>query len=477
MIPLLFGASESAYDSHGFGPIRDATSCLVSEEANGAFELRLTVPRTTPRLGELVAGNQILVQPNPYDRAQPFRIQRVRKGARGTLEVYAQHLCYDLAGVPIAPFTSSTAAEAIQYMNSRRLGGDPFTFSTDLDVSNPMEVTEPTAAWDLLGSGENTLTYNYGGELQFDRREIRLLRARGVDRGFVIAYGKNLTELTYEKSIETLYTGVLPFWVGDENTIVTGTVQTAAGGFGYTKILPVDLSSEFEDAPTVAELNAAGARYIQDKQVGVPTLRVKASFVPPGSRGLRTLEDVRLWDPVTLRHELLSIDVAASVVKTSYDVLRERYESVEIGNRLVSVAQTIAKPTSKIAKGAVKSESIARGAVGGGSIRKGAVTTPKIGIGAVTSAVIGPLAITTPKLAPGAVTNPKIGNSQVSYGKTSFTGTLDQVGVNKSNIEAINGYFTGTANFNYAIIRVASIGSAAIGGHGLYFSDGYVRYS
>jgi len=48
----------------------------------------------------------------------------------------------------------------------------------------------------------------------------------------------------------------------------------------------------------------------------------------------------------------------------------------------------------------------------------------------------------------GAVTNSKIGKSAVSYGKVDFTSTLDQVGVNKSNIEAIEGYFTGTASFN-----------------------------
>lgn len=77
----------------------------------------------------------------------------------------------------------------------------------------------------------------------------------------------------------------------------------------------------------------------------------------------------------------------------------------------------------------------------------------------------------------GAVTNRKIGNSAVSYGKVDFTETLDQVGVNKSNIEAINGYFTGTANFNYAIIRVLQAQAVTLGGHPLYYSNGYVRYS
>ena len=65
----------------------------------------------------------------------------------------------------------------------------------------------------------------------------------------------------------------------------------------------------------------------------------------------------------------------------------------------------------------------------------------------------------------------------VAYGNTGFTGTLDQVGVNKSNIEAINGYFTGTANFNYAIISVLQASAVTLGGHSLYYSDGYVRYN
>lgn len=48
----------------------------------------------------------------------------------------------------------------------------------------------------------------------------------------------------------------------------------------------------------------------------------------------------------------------------------------------------------------------------------------------------------------GSVTNGKIGSAAVSYGKTSFTGTLDQVGVNQANIATINGYITGSASFS-----------------------------
>lgn len=68
--------------------------------------------------------------------------------------------------------------------------------------------------------------------------------------------------------------------------------------------------------------------------------------------------------------------------------------------------------------------------------------------GSIGSSKYGGSSVGSGAIASGAVTNSKIGKSAVSYGKVDFTGTLDQVGVNKSNIEAIEGYFTGTASFN-----------------------------
>jgi len=71
----------------------------------------------------------------------------------------------------------------------------------------------------------------------------------------------------------------------------------------------------------------------------------------------------------------------------------------------------------------------------------------------------------------GSIETGAISNGAVSYGKTSFTGTLDQVGVNKSNIEAMYGYFTGSATFSNLKASVIWLGGKA-----LYFdSNNYVR--
>ena len=437
MIPILYPAAETAYAGRGFGPLSEATSCVVTEEANGAFTLELSLPANSRRVAELQRGTQILAAPNPYDRPQPFRVTRVRKGLSGLLSVYAQHLCYDLAGVPIGAFTAASAAEAVSNFNTRALGGDSFTFETDLDVSNPMTVKEPTAAWDLLDGSENTLLFNYGGELQFDRRTVRLLQSRGEDRGFSIRYGKNMTDLDLEDSIEEFYTGVLPFWASGDNSVV-GSVQNAEGNFGFSRILPVDLSGDFESQPSAAELNAAGAEYITENEIGVPKVSIKASFVPPGARGLRTLEDVRLFDAVTVEYERLGISVDAQIVRTEYDVLRERYTSVDVGNRILSVANTIAAP--------VTSKRIAPGAVGGGAIRKGAVSSDKLADNSVTVNKIVDGAVQSVKIKDGAVTGNKVLDQAIAYAKLSY-----DLQVFYTDILAANRIYANVISSNYGI--------------------------
>jgi hypothetical protein len=90
---------------------------------------------------------------------------------------------------------------------------------------------------------------------------------------------------------------------------------------------------------------------------------------------------------------------------------------------------------------------------------------------AVVERTINNSAVTTNKIGSLAVTNGKIGTSAVSYGKTSFTGTLDQVGINKSDIQAINALFAGTLGCNnLSVARNFQLGSYWIS---TAYIDGY----
>ena len=372
MIPILFRSGETAYTGGGIGPLSDATSCSVTEELNGAYQLKMTLPRTTARLSDLAVALQILAAPNPFDQAQPFRITHINKRLLGEIEITAQHIAYDLRKNPVgnytSPFTSPTAAMA--WMSSNQLAAlNRFTFSTDVPGSselNPksMTVEGPAYIWDLLGSGENTLVGEFGGELKFDRRAVALLQHRGEDRGFEILYGVNMTDLSYEVDGDEMYSAILPIWQSGSDKVVGNvhypTVYVPGSGqwvpirtSGAERVEIFDMTRYFSSKPSVDALNGAATTYMRNKSPNAPEIRVKVTAVPPGSRGLQTLEEVQLGDSIRVKHDGLNVDVKTRVVQTVYDVLRDRYTSFDVEGRVYGVATQIAKIGKQIKTGRV----------------------------------------------------------------------------------------------------------------------------
>ena len=522
MKPILFPSTATAFTSHGLGALSDCSSAVVEEERNGSFDLTFTVPITGRHFDEIEDRSLVLAKPNPYAAPQPFRVYRQSKPINGLVTFYAHHISYDLDGIPVAPFSATTAAQAIQLIKQKSLVQNSFTFSTTLQRNGSMTVKVPTVVRGLLGGSRGSLIDVYGGEFEFNGYQVRLLQARGENRGVKFRYGKNLVDLKQERNIEAVYTAVLPYWSSERDGLVQGSIRQAPGTFNFVRVFPLDLTDEFEGKPTVAQLNDAGDAYITRNKISTPKVSLSVSIVPPGSMGLGSLEEVHPWDTVLVQFERLGVDAEAQVVSYKFDVLTERYLSLELGDRRSSIADTIVElakeaglaPTTTAMQQAIKNATDLITGVSGGSVAwgfdsnglpielffmdtnsiatavnvlrinrngigfstngvngpfetawtidggfyakwivAGTIVADKIGTGEVKTRCIDGEAVTTPKLGPLAVTNPKIGGGAVSYGKTSFTGTLDQVGINKSDIAAINALFVGRLGVQNLIVN------------------------
>lgn len=439
MIPLLFPPTESAFTTHGIGPVPDAVNCTVREELNGRYELTLELPASSRHFAEIEPRTLVLAKPNPYDRAQPFRIYREGKKINRLVSEYAQHISYDLDGIPVGAFTATSAADAVAKIKSRSIAANGYTFGTNIVKSAEMKVTVPTACRSLIGDDKVSLLASYGGELYFDRYSVQLLQARGADRGVVIAYGKNLTDLTQEKNIAEMYTGVLPYWTGGDGDMIRGAVQYAPGSWNYTRIKSVDLSSEFDGKPSEAQLNTAGQRYIAREKIGQPKVSLKVSFVPPGSLGLHALEDLRLGDTVTVRYEQLGIEVKSTVTAYTWDVLRERYVSVEIGER-ESAAKALTD-AGRLIHGDLSADRLAKNSIGGGGggkIKHESLTVADLAPNSVTVNKIVNGAVETVKIKDGAVTGNKVLDKAIRRAKLG-----NDVEVLFADILAANEIFAG----------------------------------
>ena len=351
MYPKLFNADATSWASFGIGVLSGAISCDVEENRNGSYELEMTYPVTAPFYDELKLRRLIVAKPNYTDDPQPFRIYDISKPLNGVVTVKAQHISYDLSGFIDAPFEETGITAALQRMvNSNTVypTSCPFTFSTDLTGSQVMKVKHPQSVRALMGGVEGSLIDLYGGEWHFNGYACELKAHRGEDRGVLIRYGKNLTDLRQEENNAAVYTGVYPYYYNADTEILvtlTEKVVSCPGTFGYTKILPLDLTGEFEEAPTETALRSKANSYIESNQIGVPKINLTISFVESDSFQDR----VDLCDTVSVRFDALGVSASAKCIRTKWDVLKGRYIEAELGSARNSLAATIAK-TTEIAK-------------------------------------------------------------------------------------------------------------------------------
>lgn len=352
MKPVLFAPTATAFTTNGLGKLSDAASCTVKETRNGAFELTLKYPVEGIHYAEIQQRSIILAKPNPVDLAQPFRVYRISKPINGLVTVYAYHISYDLTGIPVSPYSAASVQAALAGFSTNAVAANPFTFWSDMTASGDFTVKSPASVRSLLP----TMLEVYGGEYKYDKYTVRLYQQRGVNRGVTIRYGKNLTDLKQDENCSNVYTGVYAYYKNSDGIVETSPkVTPAPGTYDYTRVLPLDLTAEFKEAPTAEALKAAAEQYMSDHNIGVPEVSLNVSFVQLEQtqeyKDLALLERVELCDTVTVIFERLGVNATAQVTSTVYNVLIDAYDSVTIGNVRKNVAMTIAEQAQEIAKG------------------------------------------------------------------------------------------------------------------------------
>lgn len=352
MTPVLFDSDATTYTTQGLGSLKDAVTCKVSEEINGPYELEMTYPVTGRRYASLKNRCIIYCKPGPARAPQPFRIYRITKPLNGIITVYARHISYDLAGIPVDPYTANSALTAMQGLQSHAAVVCPFAFSTTLTDNTDFAVTVPTGIRKVLGDGNASVLGVFGGEFEWDGFTVYLRSRRGQDNGVRIAYGKNLTNIEQDENIANLVTGVIGYWTNSDGVVVQGPVVNAPGNYSYNNIDTVDFSSDFSEQPTPEQLQQATQTYITKNNVGVPEVSISVSWLQleqyAGYEDTATRERVSLGDTVTVSFPQLSVDAAARVVKTVYDVLLDQYETCDMGSVKPNIAATIAGQQQEI---------------------------------------------------------------------------------------------------------------------------------
>ena len=355
MIPVLFAPNETSFLSNGLGTLSDAISCIVTEERNGEYTLEMVYPVDGIHFSEIQHSSLIEVVPSDGATEQLFRVYKITKPMNGRVTIYAEHISYQLTHIPVYPFTAPNVVSALQGLTTYAAETCPFTFWTDkTTVANYSQVI-PESIRARLGGQQGSILDVYGGEYEWDNYTIKLHGHRGANRGVTLRYGKNITDLQQEENIENTYTGVLPYWADAEggNAVYAAPVYSDnAGNFPYKRTKTVDFSASFENQPTAAQLTARAQAYILANNIGIPKVSIKVSFVALWQteeyKNIANLERVKLCDTLTIQFEKLGISATAKVIKTVYDVLKERYREIEVGEAKSSLSERIVEQEQAI---------------------------------------------------------------------------------------------------------------------------------
>lgn len=368
MIPTLYAKTETDFSHNGIGFLVDAIKCTVNEERNGSYELSLQYPITGRWYDQITDGAIVKAKANETSELQLFRIYKSSKPLQGVVTYSAEHISYDLNGIPSLGLTvkNVTPQMAMTRAFSSAALSCPFTALSDISTLNSTTILTPCGLRSILGGQRGSILDVWGGEYEFDNFVVKLHAHRGQDNGVTIEYGKNLKDLKQESNITDCYTHLCPYAVytaqdenGDSREVYSYLPEKvialpAAAAIGHSKAYIMDFSDHFAEGEEFTEeaLRAKATAYAAASKLGVPKVNITVSFIQLWQteeyKNIAPLERVKMCDTVTVRFSKLGVAATAKVIKTSYNALAEKYESITLGDAKSSLVDTVNKQNTEI---------------------------------------------------------------------------------------------------------------------------------
>lgn len=385
MIPILYDTNETVFESNGLGRLRDCISCIVTEERNGIYECDFEYPigganydliqvgriigvthdsatYTTeiPTVGALAdENNDLLTDENglsltaPSTRlvierdVQPFDIVSFTRPINGVVTFHCVHISYRQSYLTVAGRNINNISDAFALLKNYATPTNPFTYETDKGSTGYLASADgiPKTVRSMLGGIEGSILDAYGGEYEWDKFRVILHSARGQLRNFTIRYGVNMLEYNEEMDSSGTYSSCVPYWTDGTNAVI-GTRQDSGVSTitGRGECVPLDVSDKFESQPTKAQVNAMGLSVMNSKNPMIPSQNIHVEFVrlqDMGYENLSSLMECRLCDTIKVVFPFYNTTGQFKIVKTVWDVLQDRYESMELGDLSVTLAEAL----------------------------------------------------------------------------------------------------------------------------------------
>ena len=429
---------------------------------------------------------------------QRFRIYEVEKTI-DEVTVQARHISYDLL-YNLTTYKSDesvTLQTALDGVLNNCVNSD-HGFRAYTNVANEQAglAYDGKNPIDAMLDPEEGLCAKYKVNLIRDNDELFFLNDPGMNRGVKIAYGKNMTGVTYTQSDDQVSTRIMPVGENKDGTPLYLSDNPSERFVDSNNInnypiihvyrLECDNCKVGQKDSNGSKVTVAVARARMRKQaedllktgVDDPTIKMEVEFVNLGDteeyNQFKNLENCFLYDYLIIQHGKQDINVTAQIQEIEWDILTDTMKKVTIG----TVGETLANmgiTTWQIPVGFSGSK-IANGTLGGGALREDAIATRHLQADSVNASVIAAHSITADRLDATTVNAMTIEAVRAKINElVAGQITTDQLYVDlaaiavaqitTANISNANIDWATIANLTAAIANIANaqIGSASIG--------------
>lgn len=338
----VYEATEKLFDNNGIKAIQPLFAEITKRDNSDYY---VELEDVLDNLAYYQKGLIVRV-PTPWG-AQGFRcdnpiIQNNRISCR------AWHLSYDSENYIINSDSAvdKNCNDALNHYNDNTDSTSPFTVISDISLLKTT-VMERKSLFDVFT--ELIRTDNYGGHWYRNNFSFGILSSIGEDRGVVLAYNKNITDIKIEENWDNVCTKLLPY-VADGDTTITlddnepyVELEESIYDLPFTKALKFEFSLKKDDFDSEADYISAVKQQLYTEAINYLNANKLPQVNYSVSARLDNVSDV--GDTIYVRHPKCKVDITTNVIAVKYDAIRERYTSIEFGNfkkEIKNLAQEIA---------------------------------------------------------------------------------------------------------------------------------------
>lgn len=370
----LFASNETDF-THNRYILKNVTSCEVNEVENGVFDLTIEYP-----INFDIQEEAHIKAPTPRGE-QVFTIERITKTLNGYKAYAIDYMSYKLKHNfldDVRP-TLLSCQNSMNYVFSRTATPVPFIGTSDILEAKTAYYVRMNPLQALIGA-ENSILNTYGGYLIRSGMNIHIMK-EPKDIGYEIRLGKNLLGVEQNIDISNVITRLYPTAVLQDNNVAILPEKYVDSPYvlnyaePFIKEFPVTLTTEEKtlSTPAIYEIMRAKAQEEFLKGIDLPSINYKIDFVqlekitriPHSSNtGLAkfthdelsnsthnelslSVHGVAFGDPTDVLKKMNELDIShmvsiyvpklgiyvkARVIKYSYDGLKERFKSIELGD-------------------------------------------------------------------------------------------------------------------------------------------------